>query len=777
MNVTRFLRTLFARLKINRHVPVKLLLISAIVSLFAFSTHDTDPLDKLVATLQKWTDSIPQEKVYLHTDKPYYALGDTIWFKGYVTIGSRHQLSKLSGALYVDLITEKDSIIKSLKLPITSGMVMGDFTLGDDFKEGSYRIRSYTQWMRNAGEDYFFDHTFMVGNLVSHNVVTKADYQYKNVNDKPVLTALLNYTTDEGKPIAGKSVGYQIVIDKKIVWASSVKTDANGTIPVKIANDKHADLTGAYIRTTMEGSGKEDIIRDFPIKASLSQSDVQFFPESGALVNDIVSRVAFKAVGIDALGVAIAGKVMDETGVEVAPITTLHAGMGSFTLRPVAGKSYTANISFADGTTKIILLPKALNEGYVLSVYQPNKDSVLVRVKATASLIGQTVNLIAHTNGETIFASPVKITNAITSVWLEKKAFPTGIAQFTLFNNAGEPLNERVAFIRGNDLMQLELKTAKAEYKSKEPVQISLAATDSKGKGTPGNFSVTVIDESKVPFDETTESTIFSNILLKADLKGYIEKPNYYFTKETDEVNKALDNLMLTQGYRRFSWKELNNIVNTKPAFEAEDFGITIAGKVTTLGNKLQPDATVSLVAMRANIVKSATTDANGRFKFGGIFLTDSIKFAVQARKGKNSDKVKLILDSIPKLLVSKNKNMGDVNTNITATLKAYLDNGKKLDDYYEKNGQLDKVHRIREVQIKAKKIEVQTYATQGQLKITEGHSDQTYKIPNPERCATLGICLQGMLPGIVLKVISKDPLLTHGALITILITTISQWT
>jgi uncharacterized protein YfaS (alpha-2-macroglobulin family) len=93
--------------------------------------------------------------VYLQTDKPYYALGDTIWFKGYVIIGSRHQLSALSGALYVELITEKDSIIRSLKLPVTSGMVMGDFTLGDDFKEGSYRLRAYTQWMRNAGEEYF----------------------------------------------------------------------------------------------------------------------------------------------------------------------------------------------------------------------------------------------------------------------------------------------------------------------------------------------------------------------------------------------------------------------------------------------------------------------------------------------------------------------------------------------------------------------------------------------------------------------------------------------
>ncbi|MBC7399923.1 MAG: hypothetical protein H7289_08250, partial [Mucilaginibacter sp.] len=159
MNINCFLRAVFTRAKFYSTALIKLLFIGAALLLFAFTPRDTDPLVGIVSVLQKWTDTIPQEKAYLHMDKPYYALGDTIWFKGYITIGSRHQLSKLSGALYVDLINEKDSVVKDLKLPITSGMVVGDFILGDDYKQGSYRIRAYTQWMRNAGEDYFFDKT------------------------------------------------------------------------------------------------------------------------------------------------------------------------------------------------------------------------------------------------------------------------------------------------------------------------------------------------------------------------------------------------------------------------------------------------------------------------------------------------------------------------------------------------------------------------------------------------------------------------------------------
>ncbi|MES2427490.1 MAG: carboxypeptidase regulatory-like domain-containing protein [Bacteroidota bacterium] len=718
----------------------------------SFTPVEDNIVDKLTAPLQRWTDSIPQEKVYLQTDKPYYVLGDTIWFKGYVTVGSRHQLSALSGALYVDLINEKDSVLRTLKLPITAGMAIGNFILGDDYKQGSYRIRSYTQWMRNVGDDYFFDRTFTVGDLVSNNIIVKADYGYKQVDGKPVLSALLNYANDEGKPIAGKDVHYQVIIDKKVVWGRSATTDASGNIPVNIVNDKQANLAGAYIHTTLDGNDKHTIVRDFPIKANLAQSDVQFFPEGGELVNGISSHVAFKVVGIDGLGIAIKGKIVDETGAEIAELNTLHAGMGSFLIRPQAGKNYTANIIFPDGTSKAIPLPKAKDEGLGLSVYQPNKDSVLVRINASKSSLQSSVGFIAHTGGESIFASTIKLISPVTSIWLDKKTFPTGIAQFTIFNSNGEPVNERIAFIRSDDLLDLNLQTAKTTFSSKEQIKIDLNAKDGKGKPTAGNFSVAVIDESKVPVDENSESTIFSNLLLTSDLKGYIEKPNYYFVNPIDETDKALDNLMLTQGYRRFTWKELSTFANSKPVFPAEGLGVAISGIVTTLSDKPLPGATVNLVSVKAKIAKSATTNAEGKFSFDGIFLTDSIKFTVQARNTKGSDNVKLILDSIPPLKISGNRNMADISTNITGTLKAYLDNGKKQDDVYEKLGQLDKVNRLREVRIRGKKVQLPEYKPGGLLRVPEGSADQTYVIKDPEHCATLGICLQGMLPGVVFK-------------------------
>ncbi|MGY3053848.1 hypothetical protein ACVWYG_002050 [Pedobacter sp. UYEF25] len=714
---------------------------------FAFTRHPADGIvDKTAASLNTWMGERPQEKVYLHTDKPYYALGDTIWFKAYVTVGSRHQLSGLSGALYVDLVNEKDIIRETLKLPLTAGMSIGDFILSDTLKEGNYRIRAYTQWMRNAGPDYYFDRTFAVGNPGSEEVIAKVTYQYKTTAGKPVVTALLNYTDASGLPLTDKEVRYEIMANHESIASEKAKTDASGNITINMINDQASNLKGAYIRTTIVTEKKKKIEKSFPIKAALSQSDVQFFPESGELVNGLTSRVAFKAVGVDGTGVNIKGSITDNQDQEVAQLESMHAGMGTFNLKPEVGKTYKARIKYPDGSETIINLPRAADEGYVLAVYQTAGDSLLVRINASAKSVNQTVNLIAQTGGETIYATPIKITQIQTSVWLKKTNFPSGIAQFTLFDNQGKPINERIAFLKNPDQMQLKIGTARPAYKTREKVELQLEAKDQKGKAVAGSFSVAVIDESKVPIDETLESTIFSNILLTSDLKGYIEKPNYYFATESESVNKALDNLMLTQGYRRFTWKEVLSGKPGEPKFKAEKLATEISGKVLSLGGKPLPNAKVTLMSLKAGILRDTTTDAQGRFRFDKLVLSDSLTFSVQARTVKNKKRLEVVLDRVPDQILTPNNNIGDINTDIAESTKDYLANTKKEYELLERTGKLNRVQRLREILIKGKRKE-DPYS--GNIRIPSGSVDQTFVIKNPELCANLAVCLQGRLAGV----------------------------
>jgi hypothetical protein len=635
--------------------PIFKLLVCASLSIISKAVFAQEQSSQPVRALQKWVDSIPQEKVYLHMDKPYYATGDTIWFKGYITTGSRHQLSTLSGAVYVDLINEQNQPVRTLKLPVDTGLVAGSLALEEDIKQGGYTLRAYTQWMRNAGEEYFFYKTFTVG--------------------------------DPDKPAAVPS-------NKKV------------------------------------------------ITAALPQTDIQFFAEGGSLVNSLTSRVGFKAVGPDGLGQPVSGTITDNENKVVAQFSTLHAGMGSFLLKPVAGRTYTANIKFTDGTTKIVALPAALTEGYILSVYQSIKDMVTVRIQASTALQNTTVNLLVHSGGELIFSEPIQLNKPITTISLEKGTFPGGIAQFTIFNANNEPLNERIAFIKNTAHLQLAIKTPNAAYKSKERVRLELSAKQSGGMPTAANFSVAVTDESKVPVDENAESTIFSNILLSSDLKGFIEKPNYYFMNDSSNIAKALDDLMLTQGYRRFEWKALLDTISIKPSFAAERLGTSITGMVRSLSHKKVQNAVVMLVSLNAKINKTTVTDAKGRFKFDNLIFADSAKFAVQARTADNKESI-ISIDSILAPGINIKQNLAEVNI-IKATLKKAIAEGKppKL------TGRV-----LKQVNIKAKKIVAdENIMAQGMFSLPSDESADKVIRPDPAMHANVMLLIRNNIAGVIWK-------------------------
>src|ERR1700688_3351836 len=108
-----------------------LLTFLTIIHFSAFAQRDSIPLTTIIAKTQKLTNDHPTEKVYIHFDKPYYAVNDTIWFKAYVTI-DQHQLSALSKILYIDFTDEGQSL-REMKLKLVNGTANGYLTLTPDF--------------------------------------------------------------------------------------------------------------------------------------------------------------------------------------------------------------------------------------------------------------------------------------------------------------------------------------------------------------------------------------------------------------------------------------------------------------------------------------------------------------------------------------------------------------------------------------------------------------------------------------------------------------------
>lgn len=97
------------------------------------------------------------EKVYLHLDRDYYAAGEDIWFKAYLANAQSNHSTTSSNNLYVELVDPGNNLFAREVVRIDNGVGVGDFRLEDSIAPGHYRVRAYTNWMRNFGMNFVFE--------------------------------------------------------------------------------------------------------------------------------------------------------------------------------------------------------------------------------------------------------------------------------------------------------------------------------------------------------------------------------------------------------------------------------------------------------------------------------------------------------------------------------------------------------------------------------------------------------------------------------------------
>lgn len=640
------------------------IVVISLASLPAYSQPGKTGLDTPIKKFQRYADDRAFEKAYLQFDKPYYAVGDTIYFKAYITLGAQHKLSAVSGVVHIDLVDPANKINQSIQLQVVAGTAWGDFVLADSLKSGNYHVRAYTNWMRNEGEDSFFDQLIPIASIAATRI-----------------------------PEGGK-----------------------------LAN------------TTAK------------MHATIHKTDIQFMPEGGSLIAGNYSKMAFKAIIPDGLGTEVKGTLIDDSGTSICAFATGHLGMGVFSFVPEAGKSYKANLTYANGTTNTVDLPRATTSGYTLTLNNTDPDSVRLRVTAGSESPMDKLSLVAQSGGIIYYVAQNQSGNKLFSAVIPKSKFPTGIVQFTLFSAEGEPLNERLVFINNNDQLKLTV-ASKEKYAPRQKVEIKLTAKDKNDKNiTAGSFSISVTDESKVPVNETSENSILSNLLLTSELKGTVEQPNYYFTDVNEKTNADLDLLMLTQGYRHFSWKQVLSDSLAPEAYQPEKT-LQISGTVKTSGGKPVTSAKVTLFTKSGGpLLMDTLTNTNGKFTFSNLTFGDSVKFVVQAKVDKGQDNVVLDLDNVAAPAITDGGNL--VNPILSDT-SAYLANERLFYQEQLKYGINKHTLMLKEVVVRDKKAPKELEHSQNLN--GKGNADQVVTAKDLEAlaCAKLLDCLQAKLTGI----------------------------
>lgn len=130
------------------------------------------PHDHIVEKLKTYVTDFPQEKLYLHLDKPYYSNNENLWFKTYLVDAFNPAIPPVSDVVEVELINEALEIVARRKIKLENQGGAGHIFLSDTLSPGKYALRAYTNWSRNFDESFLFTKTFEV--LSTYNKTEEA---------------------------------------------------------------------------------------------------------------------------------------------------------------------------------------------------------------------------------------------------------------------------------------------------------------------------------------------------------------------------------------------------------------------------------------------------------------------------------------------------------------------------------------------------------------------------------------------------------------------------
>lgn len=370
------------------------LILSSIYLLFAsFQMLWAQSKQDSIASYFQLLQNIPQEKLYLHLDKPYYGAGDNIWFKGYLVDAISHRDNSKSNFIITELVNRTDSVLLRKKIRRDSLGFQNAFTLPVTLPAGDYYLRGYTSWMQNQDPAFFYYRNLKIGNSIDVSILPTIEYLPDGENN---YQAKIRFANNDNKPYKDIQVRYRYFEDGKAKSRGKKKTNEYGQIYIPLNEIRE---TGER-RLEVTFDDPQYIYQNtFYLPAFAKDFAVTFFPEGGALSTVPRQNIAFKALGVDGLSREISGCLINTKGDTLEVIHSEHDGMGTFSITPIAGESYHALVTSSDSITKRFDLPPVSTKDIILTMLHHKKDIRFEIQKAQQAIWPAELYLLAHTGG------------------------------------------------------------------------------------------------------------------------------------------------------------------------------------------------------------------------------------------------------------------------------------------------------------------------------------------------------------------------------------------
>lgn len=374
------------------------------------------------------------------------------------------------------------------------------------------------------------------------------------------------------------------------------------------------EVEGHYTDRKMDGGFGLKEQRKKSIKTK--KVNLSFYPEGGNAVVGLHSRIGFKATGENGEDLNITGTVYSSSGEPVSYFSTYHEGMGFFEMIPDM-TTYKV-VADCDGKKYNFSFSGILPSGYVMRVTDLDAETYQIHLQKSPDLPADTLAVSVSCRGTVYSAEALILGDEPYIYQLDKRKLPAGCLQFTLYDQSGDILADRLTFNRCPlEYCQITAETDKPYYKPLEKVKLSLAVKDPAGNPVTGSFSLSVRD-AVTEIHTGYYDNILTDLLLSSEIRGYVAHPMQYFGTDSRNNRMKLDLLMMVQGWRRYDWQVMSGVTPFHAAHYAEE-GLPVTGVVKSLlKNKVEANVDIVfwIVKDSASFHGHCKTDKNGRFHF-----------------------------------------------------------------------------------------------------------------------------------------------------------------
>lgn len=523
----------------------------------------------------------PREGVYLHLDNNAYFEGDTIWLKAYVYRVAGLVAKPREHLLLTDLTDAEGRVVRQLA------------QRKDEAPDGSEQ--------RPLSRVLYVDLLNVSGQVVSQRLLR--------------IDSLGQAHGEIELSLPVKSGYYEVRAYTREMVNWGPEACFSRVVPV-FKRPKDLARYGELDIDRPETS--YDLIPSAPREVDLGKASevrLTMFPEGGSRIENAPSRIAYKL--LDGRGAERSDTVRLWTDGSVADVSVpMYQGMGLLNVPAYAGRAYV------EVAGERFELPRPAGD-YAMAVTAEHGGAepmlhlcVSRRQEVAPTLLGLAVTC----RDEVCYFDTLRAWETSQVLDIPMHALRGGVNRIELYDASGRSLCRRLVWkMPEAPTLQLDVRQNETAYEPFAPVALTFALHDAKGNPVRTTFSLSVRDgSSEVVRPASTD--ICADLLLASELRGYVHRPEDYFLRDDDSHRRALDLLLMVQGWTPTAFE----VMNGARAFELREpieEHLMLKGRLYEENDKKRPLAGYNLhLSMMSRAGAALTgdvrTDSLGRFAF-----------------------------------------------------------------------------------------------------------------------------------------------------------------